>query len=65
MCNNNNNDDNNKGNGATGNKVDNDGNIPMDSNDNGEGNSATMTMTTLQQDATTRTMSNDVNGRRT
>ena len=56
MCNNNNNDDNNNVNGATGDKVDDDGNIAMDGDDDGEGDSAMMTMTTLRRDATTRTM---------
>ena len=65
MCNNNDNDDDNNSNRVTGNKVDNDGNITMDGNDNGEDNSATMTMKKLRQDATTRTMSNYVNGRQT
>ena len=65
MCNNNDNSDDNNDYRATGDKVYDDGDIAMDGNNDGEGNSATMTMTTLRRDATTRTMLNDVNGQRT
>ena len=47
MCNDNDNNDDNNGNGATGNEVDDDGDIAMDGINDGKRNSATMTMTMM------------------